>query len=169
MNFKLRKWEISDLEDLVQFANNSKIANNMSDAFPHPYTEENGRNFINFANQGEVLRIFAIEINGKVSGGIGLHPQADIYRKNAELGYWLAEPFWGKGIISSAIQEIIEYGFQNLDIDRIFARPFARNIASQKVLEKNGFVLEAHFKSTIIKNAVYEDELVYALRKQEII
>ena len=81
--------------------------------------------------------LFAIDVNGEAVGGIGLHPQTDIHRKNAELGYWLAEPFWGKGIVSKAILEIIEFGFKTYDIDRIFARPFGTNAASQKVLEKN--------------------------------
>jgi RimJ/RimL family protein N-acetyltransferase len=94
-----------------------------------------------------------------------LHPQADIHKKNAELGYWLAEPYWGKGIVSNAVKEIVTYGFENFDIDRIFARPFGTNIGSQKVLEKAGFILEGTFKNTLYKNGVYLDELIYAVRK----
>ena len=88
--------------------------------------------------------------------------------KNAELGYWLAEPFWGKGIITYAIQEMVEYGFKTFDITRIFAIPFGTNIASQKALEKAGFILEARLNKTIFKNGEYQDELIYAIRKQPV-
>ena len=92
-------------------------------------------------------------------------PQADVHRKNAELGYWLAEPYWGQGIITRAITRMVSYGFEHWDIHRIFARPFGTNIASQRALEKAGFVLEARFEKTIFKNGEYLDELVYAIRR----
>jgi RimJ/RimL family protein N-acetyltransferase len=107
----------------------------------------------------------AIDINGEACGGIGIHPQDDIQCKNAELGYWLGEPFWGKGIITSAILQMVENGFNSFDINRIFARPFGSNLASQKVLEKTGFILEAKLEKTLFKNGIYEDELIYAIRK----
>ncbi|OFX16950.1 MAG: GNAT family N-acetyltransferase [Bacteroidetes bacterium GWA2_31_9] len=164
MKFTLRPWNINDLDNLVRYANNYKIAKNMSDGFPHPYTIEAGKAFIeNMANNPNNL-IFAIDINEEAVGAIGVHPQTDIHRKNAEMGYWLAEPFWGKGIISGAIKEIVEIAFKNFDINRIFARPFGSNLASQKVLEKAGFKLEARFEKTLIKNGELEDELVYAIR-----
>jgi [ribosomal protein S5]-alanine N-acetyltransferase len=166
MTFHLRPWTSEDLPSLVRFANNPNIAKFMTNQFAHPYTQENGRMFIDFAQKGNPTHIFAIEIDGKASGGIGLHPQADIQCKNAELGYWLAEPYWGHGIITKAISEIVEYGFKTFDIDRIYARPFGNNIASQKVLEKAGFTLEARFKNTYFKNGEYLDELVYAIRKK---
>lgn len=165
MNFTLRPWTINDLESLVKYANNPLIAKNMTDAFPHPYTEENGRAFIEFATRNTPPNILAIDLNGEAVGGIGIHPQIDIHRKNAEMGYWLAEPFWGKGIITKAIGQMIGYGFKNFDIERIFARPFGTNIASQKVLEKAGFILEAKFSGTLYKNGEYQDELVYAVRR----
>ena len=83
------------------------------------------------------------------------------------MGYWLAEPFWGKGIITGAVRQMLEYGFKTFDINRIFARPFGTNIASQKVLEKTGFVLEARFEKTFFKNGEYLDECVYAIRRME--
>ena len=100
------------------------------------------------------------------AGGIGVHPQTDIMRRNAELGYGVARPDWGRGIISAAIPRAVEYGFRTFDIDRIYARPFGRNLASQRTLEKNGFVLEARLQGTIIKNGVIEDELIYAVRRR---
>ncbi|NNK88321.1 MAG: GNAT family N-acetyltransferase, partial [Flavobacteriaceae bacterium] len=91
--------------------------------------------------------------------------QADIHRENAEIGYWLAEPFWGQGIITDAIKQAIDFAFANLEIDRIFARPFGTNLASQKVLEKNNFILEARFENVLLKNDERLDELIYAIRR----
>ena len=165
MHFQLRPWALSDLDSLVRHANNPDIAKFMMDGFPHPYTEENGKAFIAFATKDDPIHIFAIDVNGEAVGGIGIHPQADVQRKNEELGYWLAEPFWGKGIITNAIKQVIEFGFKTYDINRIFARPYGTNIGSQKVLEKAGFVLEGRFEKTIFKNGEFLDELVYAVRK----
>ena len=166
MEIKLRPWNIEDAESLVENANNFEIARFMSDAFPYPYTIEHANNFIAFATKDEPIHIFAIEIDGKAVGGIGIHPQVDIMKKNAELGYWLGEKYWGKGIISKAIREIIPWAFKTYDITRIYARPFGSNMASQKVLEKAGFILEARIKENIFKNGAYLDELIYAIRRQ---
>ncbi len=165
MEFKLRPWHENDLESLVKYANNINIAKFMTDGFPFPYTIEGGKLFIEFANKNKPTHIFAIEVNGEAVGGIGIHPQSDIYKKNAELGYWLAEPYWGNGIITKAIKEILIYGFEQFDINRIFARPFGNNIASQKVLEKAGFTLEAKLEKTLFKNGEFLDELIYGYRK----
>jgi ribosomal-protein-alanine N-acetyltransferase len=100
------------------------IAKNLTDKFPFPYTEENGKSFIEFATKDDPIHIFAIDIDGQSVGGIGIHPQDDIHKRNAELGYWLAEPYWGLGITSSAIKEMVNFAFETYDIDRVFARPF---------------------------------------------
>ena len=168
MEFKLRPWTIDDLDRLVEVADNYEIAKNLTNHFPHPYTRENGRAFIEMANSKTPRQIFAIETNQLASGAIGIHPQADIQCKNAEMGYWLAQPFWGKGIITKAILQMVDYGFKNWDIDRIFARPFGANIGSQKALEKAGFVLEGRFEKTLYKNGVYQDELIYAIRRRTV-
>src|SRR5262245_25920200 len=143
MDFTLRPWTMDDVLRLPEYANNFSIARFMMDRFPHPYTVEDARTFIAFATKDDPISLFAIDIDGRAVGGIGLHPQQDIYKKNAELGYWLAEPYWGKGIIPTAIGQMIEYAFTNFAINRIFARPFGTNLRSQRVLEKTGFVLEA--------------------------
>ena len=165
MHFKLRPWNINDLDSLVLSANNINISKFLMNKFPYPYTKEAGERFIAFATNDNPVHVMAIEINGKAVGGIGIHPLADVECKNAEMGYWLAEPYWGKGIITDAVRQMIDYGFKNFDITRIFARPFGTNIASQKVLEKTGFVLEAKFEKTFFKNGEYLDEWVYAVRK----
>jgi RimJ/RimL family protein N-acetyltransferase len=165
MNYKLRPWHINDLDNLVLYANNPKIARNLTDQFPHPYRREDGKRFIENVAQGAGNYVFAVEIDGKAAGGIGLHPLSDVFRLNAELGYWLAEPYWGKGIMTLAIKEIVNWGFENLEITRIFARPYGSNPASHRVLQKAGFQLEAKFEQTLIKNNVLEDEYVYGVRK----
>ena len=162
---KLRKWKMTDLDSLVKYANNPRIAANLTDAFPYPYTEDNGKSFIEMANDANPTFIFCIDVDGEAVGAIGLHIQGDIHVKNMELGYWLAEPFWGKGIMTEAIKEMVEYGFKTWDITRIYARPFGRNIGSQTALERAGFTLEARFEKTLYKNHQFEDELVYAIRK----
>ena len=166
MKFKLRPWNISDLDNLVKYANNWNIAKNMTDQFPYPYSEKDGKAFIEMATKDNPIHIFAIDVDGQAVGGIGIHPQGDIHRKNAELGYWLAEPFWGQGIISNAIKPIVDFAFETYAINRVFARPFGTNIASQKVLEKNNFVLEGKFKQVLIKDNSLLDELVYAIRRE---
>jgi RimJ/RimL family protein N-acetyltransferase len=167
MEFKLRPWNKEDLPSLVHHANNWNVAKNLMDRFPHPYTEADGIVFLSTITNDDPVQHFAIDINEQAVGGIGIHPQPDIYRKNAELGYWLAEPFWGKGIVTKAIQQMVAYGFSHFEINRIFARPFGTNLASQRVLEKAGFRLEGRFQKTIFKNGEYIDELVYAIRKDQ--
>jgi RimJ/RimL family protein N-acetyltransferase len=168
MEFKIRTWKTSDLDSLVKYANNWNVAKNLTDKFPFPYTENDGRSFIEKAMKGSPLHIFAIDIGGQAVGGIGIHPQDDIHCKNAELGYWLAEPFWGHGIMTEAVKEMVEYAFSTFDIDRVFARPFGTNKASQRVLEKAGFVLEARFANALFKKGEYLDELIYAVRRNNV-
>ncbi len=165
MEFLLRPCHIDDLESLVVNANNASIAKFMTDGFPHPYTLENGKSFIAFATKDNPIHIFAIDIAGKAVGGIGIHPQTDIMRKNAELGYWLGEKYWGNGILTRAIPQMLDFAFNTYDITRVYARPFGNNPASARVLEKTGFVLEATLKKTIFKNGEFLDELIYAVRK----
>ena len=162
--FKLRPWSPADLDSLMKYANNWNIAQFLTDAFPHPYTRESGEAFIKMATQDDPIHIFAIEVDGEAVGGIGIHPQSDIYRKNVELGYWLAEPFWGRGIVTEAVKEVVDFAFKTYDIIRVFARPFGTNLASQRVLEKAGFTLEARLEKTLFKNGEYLDELIYATR-----
>lgn len=161
----LTDWNEGYLDLLVNYANNPKIAANMVDSFPSPYKIENGRMFIQFATTSETSRIKAILYEGELAGSIGLHSQHDIWRKNAELGYWLAEPLWGKGLMTEAVKQMVKWGFENMDVTRIFARPFGRNKGSQKVLEKAGLTLEARIQDGFFKNGKYEDELIYSIRR----
>lgn len=166
MEFHLRPWTDNDLPSLVKHADNFKIARMLTNQFPHPYSEEAGKSFLKNTRAFHPPRILAIDVNGEAVGAIGLHAQTDIQCKNAEMGYWLSEEYWGKGIMSRAIPKMVDYGFKNLDVDRIYARPFGHNVGSQKALEKAGFQLEAKFEKTLFKNNEYVDELYYGLRKE---
>lgn len=161
--FTLRPFRESDAESIVKYANNPKIAANLTDGFPNPYGLDDAKKFLTMAIQNEPYTIFAIEINGEACGSIGIFVQSDIHRKSAECGYWLAEPYWGKGIIPEAIKQIVDYGFRTFDIVRIYARPFSFNKESQRVLEKAGFTLEATLKKACFKNSEFCDELIYAI------
>lgn len=165
MNYKLRNWKISDVDSLVEHANNYNVAKWLTNQFPYPYDKNAGRAFIDSTSNDNPQKVFAIEIDGKAVGSIGIFPQSDIHEKSAEIGYWLSEEYWGKGIMPKAIAEMIDYGFESFDIVRIYARPFSNNKGSQRVLEKAGLELEARLKRSIYKNGEYLDELIYSKLK----
>ncbi len=160
----LRPWAETDLHSIVKYAGNPKITRFMSDGFLNVSSPEGAKKFIAFANSATDRIYRAIELDGEAVGGIGVSVLSDIYRKNAELGYWLAEPFWGKGIMSQAIPAIINEAFEILDIKRIFAKPFHTNFASHRVLEKSGFKLETIFEKTVFKDGEYLDEYIFGIR-----
>lgn len=163
MDFELRNFQSSDSEALSKHANNLKIAQFMTDAFPHPYGIQDAKAFINSVEKNDKIQAI---VTDEIIGAIGFFPQEGIMRTNAELGYWLSEDFWGKGIMTQAINRTVSRIFTHYDILRIYARPFGTNIASQRVLEKCGFSLEGKFEKTIIKNEQFHDEIVYAIRKE---
>jgi len=165
MNYKLRKWRESDKPNLVKHANNKKIAMYLRNGFEHPYTEKTADFFLNLVKENPDHAVFAISVNDEAIGGVGLHPQKDIYCKNAEIGYWISEEYWGIGIMTKAVSEILEYGWKHLDIDRVVAIIFGTNLGSVRVAEKCGFELEATLSKTIYKFGVYEDELIYGIRR----
>lgn len=162
---KIRAWQISDLHSLVTHANNERVAQNMTNLFPHPYTIESGEAFLNRVIPQQPTALFAIEVAGQAVGGIGIHVQTDIMCKNAELGYWLGEAYWGQGIMTQVVPMAAHYAFTHFDIVRLFARSFGSNIGSQKVLQKCGFVLEMYVAQNLYKNGRFEDEHIYALRR----
>ena len=164
MDSILRPWTINDLDSVTKNANNINITKFMSDGFPN--NMDKWKSFIEFATKDKTILYLAIDINGQAVGGIGISLKQDIMKKNAELGYWLSEDYWGQGIITKAISEIVKLGFDTFDIDRIYATPFETNYTSHRVLEKTGFTLEARFEKTVIKNGELLDELVYAIRRK---
>ena len=160
---KLRPFTDSDSKRLAELCNNKKIWNNLRDYIPFPYTDINAIDFIKYCQTENPQLTFAIEINGEFAGSIGLVRQPDVYKLTAEIGYWLGEPFWGMGIATKAVRLIVEYGFNNLGLVRIYTGVFDFNKASQRVLEKSGFKLECIFEKSVFKNDKICDEYRYGL------
>ncbi len=151
-NIKLRSLKKEDAGRLALLCNNKKIWDNVKDIFPHPYKLSDAHKFIDHCNNENPISTFAIEYNNELVGAIGLMPQTDVYRLSAELGYWIGEPYWNKGIATQAVKIIVEFGFTKLGLVRIYSGVFEHNVASMKVLEKAGFELECIAKNAIIKN-----------------
>ena len=153
MNLSIRKWRIDDKSDLATNLNNLKVLNNLRDGLPYPYTEQDAEDFIRMmltADKDSTFA-FAITLDDKVIGSIGVFRQDNIHYRTAEMGYYIGEPYWGNGYMTNAIKQVCEYVLGNTDIIRIFAEPFAHNIASCKALEKAGFQYEGTLKSNAIK------------------
>ncbi len=165
MNFTLRKWNADDVDSMTKHANNYNIAKFLTDQFPYPYFRKDAEEYLALIGGQDPTLVFAISVDGEAVGSIGIFPQSDIHAKNAEMGYWLSEEYWGRGIMAEAIRQMVEYGFDTFDLTRIFARPFGTNTRSQRVLEKAGFVQEARFEKALYKNGEFIDEVVYAIRK----
>jgi ribosomal-protein-alanine N-acetyltransferase len=157
----LRPWEERDAPSLALHADNPRIARSMRDLFPSPYTLDDANRFIAMATGRRSGLMLAIEVDGDAAGGIGINPLEDVYRGTAEIGYWLAEPFWGKGIVTDAIRAIVPVAFEESGIVRLQAGIFSNNPASMRVLEKCGFTLEAVHRHAITKNGVVLDEMLY--------
>ncbi len=154
---------MDDVPSLALYANNRKIWLNLRDAFPHPYTESNARDFIEMVSQQSPPSVFAIATETEVIGSIGLMLGQDVHRITAELGYWLAEPYWNRGIVTEAIQRFVEFAFPHFKLKRIFAEPYANNPSSARVLEKAGFQLEGVMRSHAVKDGKVLDMLLYSM------
>ena len=159
----LRPWRPGDEDSLVLHANNRNIWRNVRDLFPHPYTAGHARDWIQRSLRTTTLTNFAIVVDGHAVGGIGLVLKEDIYRRSAEIGYWLGEEFWGKGITSEAVTAVTEWGFATFDVCRIYAGVFEWNPASMRVLEKAGYHLEARLAQQVTKDGLTIDEFIYAI------
>jgi RimJ/RimL family protein N-acetyltransferase len=162
--FILRSFRMSDKEALVKYGNNKNISDNLRDRFPYPYTIEGAELFINSVlSDNEPVKNFIIEINEEAVGAISFWPGEDVYRLTAEIGYWLGEPFWGRGIMTEAISKVVDHIFTNFNIKKLFAMPFATSIGSMKALEKAGFQKEATISKGVIKNGRILDYHIYSI------
>ncbi len=167
MYCNIRKWRLSDAADLAETLSNKNLQDNLRDGLPFPYTEKDGLQYINAmlsADKNDTFA-FAVTIDDKAIGSISVFRQGNIHRLTAELGYYIAQNYWGKGIMTQAVKQICEYVFYNTDIVRIYAEPFAYNSASCRVLEKAGFQYEGLLKQNAIKNDKVIDMKMYALIK----
>ena len=167
---KIRKWKLSAAKDLAMALSNRKIQDNLRDGMPYPYTEQDGIDYISSmisADENETFA-FAITVDDKAVGSIGVFRQDNIHRQTAELGYYIAEKYWGKGLMTEAVTQMCEYVFEKSDIIRIYAEPFAYNAASCRVLEKVGFQYEGTLRSNAVKNGKVIDMKMYSLLRTEI-
>lgn len=166
--FELRKWQPEDVKDVAHYANNKHIAANLRNVFPYPYTLEDAKAYVGSCveNNEEHQLCRAIVVDSHVVGSIGIFCGTDVYEKSAELGYWLAEEYWGQSIMTEAVKQICREAFEKFDIVRIYAEPFAYNAGSRKVLEKAGFSLEGIMRKGVYKWGKIHDYCVYGLLRE---
>ena len=164
--WKLRPWQPGDEAALVKYGNNRAIWRNLGDRFPHPYTAKDAADWVKSSNAGSPAIFLAIASADEAIGSIGLIPQDDVHFRSAEVGYWLAEPFWGQGIATRALTTFSDYALANFDLVRLYAVVFEWNPASARVLEKAGFTLEARMRKSATKDGHTIDEFLYALVRE---
>ena len=169
MTVSIRKWKTTDAKSLAAALSNRKVMNNLRDGLPYPYTEKDALEYINFIINSDTHDTFAyaIDVDGTAVGSIGAFRQGNIHSHTAELGYYLAEEYWGKGLMTDAVRLLCKKIFEETDILRIFAEPFAHNIGSRKVLEKAGFQFEGILKNNAVKNGQVLDMALYAYTRQD--
>jgi RimJ/RimL family protein N-acetyltransferase len=158
----VRTLQVGDAESMAHHANDRRIWVQLRDRFPHPYTIADATAFIDLIGREDPCSAFAIVVDERCVGGIGLERQHDVHRLTAELGYWLGHEYWGRGIASEAIIAVTTWAFGALNLKRVFAQPYADNLASCRVLEKAGFTLEGTLKHSAIKEGVLRDQRMYA-------
>ncbi len=167
MNFRLEKWKKEFAKDIAEYADNPHISCWLRNVFPNPYTLSDAEWYVNdcIKNENNNQLCYAIVVDEKAVGSIGVFLKNDVYCKSAELGYWLGEQFWKRGIMSEAVKMICKETFEKFDVLRIYAEPFADNKGSRKVLENCGFQLEGIMKKSVFKNNTFHDSCMYALVK----
>lgn len=169
MECAIREWRAEDQAALAALLNNKKILDNLRDGLPYPYTERDAGEFIRAMRASDRTKTFAFAITAGdvLAGSIGVFRCGNIHARTAEMGYYIGEAYWGRGLATSAVRQACEYVFSHTDILRIFAEPFAYNTASCRVLEKAGFQLEGVLRSNAVKNGNVLDMKMYALVKEE--
>jgi [ribosomal protein S5]-alanine N-acetyltransferase len=158
----VRRWRMSDAEALVRHANNIRVAQHLRDRFPHPYTRRHAIDFLRFSTSPADPSNLALEVDGEAVGAVGYVGGTDVERYSAEIGYWLGEAYWGRGIVTEALMLVTDYVFEHQNMLRLFALPFADNAASIRVLEKAGYVREAILRASSVKAGVPRDQALYA-------
>jgi len=164
--YRIRDWCEDDAPGIVKYANNHLISKNLRDGFPHPYRLADAEGFLAKVRLQDPRTFFALATDAEVIGGIGLGMGVDVHRHTAEMGFWLAEPYWGRGIMTEAVKRFATYSFEQLDLQRIYAEPYETNPASARVLEKAGFRLEGTMRANVYKEGRVLDQLLYARVKE---
>lgn len=168
MQCTIRPWRLSDAADLARALNNKKVLDNLRDGVPYPYTEKDAIQYINTMLVADKNSVFAFTITlaNKAIGSIGVFRGSNIHFRTAEIGYYLAEDYWNRGFMTDVLRQVCSYVFDNTDILRIFATPFAYNIGSCRALEKAGFSLEGVLSKNAVKNGTVHDMKLYAKLKE---
>jgi RimJ/RimL family protein N-acetyltransferase len=159
---RIRSWRESDAPSLSRHADNRRVWLNVRDRFPHPYTLADAEFWVSRAAAARPETQFAIEVNGEAAGGVGVFLQEDVERFSAEIGYWLGEAYWNRGIATAVVRGFTDYAFEAFDLCRIYANVFAWNPASGRVLEKAGYQLEGRLRKSAVKDGQVLDGLLYA-------
>jgi RimJ/RimL family protein N-acetyltransferase len=163
----VRGFTLDDLTSLVHHANNRRVSIHLRDRFPYPYLEQHGRHFLEHVTSSRPVTNWAIDVEGAAVGGIGVMLQTDVERVSAEIGYWLGEAHWGRGIVTEALIAVTSEVFRRFDLTRLYALPFADNPASVRVLEKAGYVKEGLMPRSTIKEGVIKDQLLYGAYRSD--
>ncbi|HYC31822.1 MAG TPA: GNAT family protein [Gemmatimonadales bacterium] len=159
---RVRSWRPEDAASLARHADNRNVWLNVRDWFPHPYTRADAVAWLQHLRESPPETQFAIEVDGEAAGGIGFFLQHDVERRSAEIGYWLGERHWNRGLMTRVVGAVTDYGFATFDLIRIYARVFSWNPASCRVLEKAGYRLEGRLRRAVVKDGHVLDQLVYA-------
>jgi RimJ/RimL family protein N-acetyltransferase len=163
----VRPWAASDLDSLVRHANDPDVARHLRDRFPHPYGRDHGVRFLTALMRARRPTVWCIDVGGDCAGAIGIEVGQDVERVSAEIGYWLGQPFWGRGIGSAVLTSVTAEVLRTFDLQRVYAMPFAENAASIRILEKAGYLLEGRLRRSAIKNGRIVDQLLYARYRAE--
>lgn len=163
----LRSWREGDEASLSRYASNRRIWDNVRDFFPHPYTLRDAQNWVRTNKSSQQPTNFAIDVDGVAVGNIGFSVKDDIYRYNAEIGYWLGEPFWGQGILTEALPVVTEYAFRYFQLNRLYACVLDTNEASKHVLQSAGYRHEGTHRQAAVKNSTYFDEHIFAVLRDD--
>jgi RimJ/RimL family protein N-acetyltransferase len=165
--FRLRPWRADDRASLLRHADNRAVARTLRDRFPHPYTGADADAWLAYAAAEPAPEgIYAIEVDGEGVGCVALERGNDIARLTAEIGYWLGEAYWGRGIVSEAVARVTELALEEPGLVRIFAPVFAGNVRSMRVLERNGYVREAILRRSGFKDGAVFDRVIYARTRE---
>jgi RimJ/RimL family protein N-acetyltransferase len=158
----LRPWNAGDIPELPRLADNRRVARNLTHLFPHPYSINDAVAWVAL-NTSATPRLFAfaIEVEGKLAGGCGVSPFDGVFHRTAEIGYWLGEPFWGKGIATDATRAAVAWAFEDRKFARLEAGVFEWNPASMRVLEKNGFRREGVVRKSVEKDGRLLDRVLF--------
>ena len=164
-NCIVRVWLESDAEALQRHADNRNVSKHLRDRFPYPYGIDAARTFLGWIAKQSSPTVWAIEVDGEASGGIGIELHSDVERVSAEIGYWLGESVWGRGVATEALKGVTAEAFKRFEITRLYALPFADHAASVRVLEKAGYRREGHLRQSAIKDGKIRDQLLFAAYK----